>query len=205
MLVQEAQAAAPTNATSFSVTLNSPTTQGNSLVVCIGTDGSSANPVVSTVTLGGNADNFASVTSNNTNEGSWIWVDPNCTGGQTTVTINTTTGSGTLQMLAQVMEFSSVLSPSPVDKTSSGTSASSTSWSSLATATTAQDNELIIGTVFAFHSGGPAPVISGPASAAWINIAGATSPGNFAMMSGYSISYPTGAFTYNGTTTAACA
>ena len=90
-LVQAATATG-TSAT-ITVTLESATTAGNCLVVCVA-NGGSFNGVVTGITLGGAAGNFGALASGGNPSTSAavasIWADPNCAGGQTSVTITTT-------------------------------------------------------------------------------------------------------------------
>jgi len=78
-LVQSKSATAAASST-VSVTLTSATTAGNMLVVCVVTSASPSNPTVTGITIGGSADNFASVVSagdpNANAETTVIWARP---------------------------------------------------------------------------------------------------------------------------------
>lgn len=182
------------SAATGTVTLTSNTTAGNCLIVCFGLDGTVANPVVSGVTIGGSADNFAAAVATNPHEGAAIWADANCAGGQTAVAFTTGSGSGTLTVAVTVMEWSGLQFPATVDQVNSNNSASSGTWTTNATPTTLQASEVIIGTVFSFHSGGTTIT---PPGAPWNNIAGSVG-GNFIQETGWQVAAATGAFTYNG-------
>src|SRR5690348_9538589 len=101
--------------TSLSLTLGSATTAGNCLIVCIAGDAAATNPAVTGITLGGAAGNFAQVlTAGSTSADAIttsIWADPNCAGGQTSVTV-TFTVSGTFGICVTVMEWSGLLTAS---------------------------------------------------------------------------------------------
>jgi hypothetical protein len=186
------QAATPVQATSIS--LPGPTTAGNCVVVVLGIYTAAGAPSVSGVTLGGAAGNFAAGAAANTTgggdfQGLFIWVDPNCAGGQTAIAVsgsNLTFPLGIGGLMAY--EFSGAVTASIVDKTSTDTGGVSTTWTSLATATTTVANEIWVGGCL----NGSNP--TGPASP-WVNVA--APPNGF--VSGYQIATATGAATYSGT------
>jgi len=98
------------SAASTTLTLNLPhsTVAGNTLIVAAVTVGTSSNPSISAVTIGGVADNFASVQSNGAGGDECIiqtWADVNCVGGQTAVVLTATGGVGTQGILAVAMEW----------------------------------------------------------------------------------------------------
>src|SRR3954469_386463 len=133
----------------------------------VSSSGTTANGSISGVTLGGAAGNFASAASVGASADASItacWVDPNCAGGQSSVVISTTGGSGTLALMASVYEFDNLVASSPADKSSGNVS--TVAWTSNATTTTAQANEIFVGQVFI--TGSSAPTITGPASP-WTN------------------------------------
>lgn len=114
------------NSASFS--LDSSTGSGNLLVAAISSYTASG-PSVSGITLGGSADNWASVTSAaDTSTQTWIWYDESCAGGQTSINV-----SGSNLQLASgygfvvIYEFANA---GPLDQSSSNHSSNSTSYTS---------------------------------------------------------------------------
>lgn len=201
-LVQTKQGSAASG--SLTITLDAPTTAGNALIVVLASSGTTANPTsVSSVTLGGSAGNFASASTFGSASDAAVgatWLDLNCVGGQTSVAITMTGGSGTIATLATVYEWSGLISVSPFDKTSGGVSAGATSWSSGTTAAVSQPSELLIGGTFVTVSGST-PTITGPSSP-WTNfsqIAQVQGSFNDAWMSGYQVVSSGGTATYSGT------
>lgn len=185
---------------SLTITLTSNTTAGNCLVVCV-MCGSNDSTVftVSGITLGGSAGNFAKAAGNNStgggNSDTEIWTDQNCAGGQTSVVI---TASGTaLEMCAWVMEWSGILTTAAVDKTNSTNTASNT-WTSGATGTLSQSNELVVGVVGEFWGG--SLTYTGPSSP-WTNLTQLSQSSQAYLLAGYQVVSATTAQTYNGTAT----
>lgn len=194
MSITLVQSGSNTSTGGVTVTLGANTTAGNCLVALI----SGTNGTVSGVKLGGAAGNWALQASNTTACDVEIWADPNCAGGQTSVAVTSSTGGG---ITCQVYEFSGVVLASPLDKTANN-SASSTSWTSTATATTTLASEAWVGVVGTADSG---LTLSGPASP-WNNSSSLTATskgGNVQSLSGYQITSSTGAATYAGTGTSA--
>lgn len=192
-LVQHAQGSA--QASSVTVTLGSNTTAGNCVVAAIGiiTNGNFANTTVSSITLGGSAGNFSQLAAD-ADGSAFIWADPNCAGGQTSVAVTAAAGT---QIFADVYEFSGLVSSSVLDKNSTGDNGSgSTSWTSGATATTTRPVEAWIGVV---ATGGDLTA-TGPSSP-WTNEPQQAFGGKFGAteLSGYQITSATGAATYSGT------
>jgi len=177
-------------ANSLTVTLASPTTAGNCLIVCVASLNATTPASISGITLGGSADNFAAAVSNTAQTASaFIWVDPNCAGGQTSVVISgshLTVSAGNGGVI--VYEVSGLAASSVADKTSSSNAASGTTWTSAATATTTQASEFWVGVADAFNPVGP--------SSPWSNTAAGTSA-----IAGQQIVSSTGTATYNGTCT----
>lgn len=187
-----------TSANTLTVTIPS-TTAGNCLVVCVGaTSGNGTAPTVTGVTLGGAAGNFSAlVTKTATNgisaaDGAFIWADPNCAGGQTSVVIsgtNLNVASGTGGVV--VYEVSGLLLSAVLDKSSSGSSGTNTAtWSSGTTATTTQTNEFWVGCVV---GGGTVTAPGAP----WTD----SGAGFSHMAAGTQIVSATGTATYNSTQT----
>lgn len=187
-----------TIANTLTVTIPS-TTAGNCLVVCVGAaSGNATAPALTGVTLGGAAGNFgALVTKTATNgisaaDGAFIWADPNCAGGQTSVVIsgtnlNVTAGVGGVV----VYEVSGLVLSAVLDKSSSGSSGTNvTTWSSGATATTAQASEFWVGCVVGSGT------VTAPGSP-WTD----SGAGLSHMAAGTQIVSATGTATYNSTQT----
>jgi hypothetical protein len=191
----QAKSATGTSATSLTVTLNSNTTAGNCLVVCVGTEESTDNPTVSGITLGGSAGNFASASTayNNTYINAAIWIDPDCAGGQTSVVISMTGGTGSGPAIcAWVMEFSGVATSAPLDKAPAGQNNQAATWTSGSTGTLSQASEIAIGCVYIDGS----PVTPG---SPWTELALVDESGYYLAV-GYQVVSATTALTYNGTT-----
>jgi len=191
------------NTSPLAITLDNPTTAGNSLIIVVAVSGTSSSPSISTPTLGGAADNFVRdftagdpATDASVNE---TWRDQPCTGGQTAVSIAFTGGAGTFAIFATVYECDD-LAASPFDKTASSVNSGSTSWSSTATATTSQASERCFGSVFGTNA--PAGVtVTGPSSP-WVNQAQlsiAQGTFNSVYMSGSLDLVAPAAATYSGT------
>lgn len=98
MVVQTAEGSAG-SLTTLNLTFGKTTTKGNLIVVGVAGWGDSFNPVVSAVTIGGAADNFAVVpnTSNTTSDDAMttsFWADPDSGTTGTAIAITATGGSG---------------------------------------------------------------------------------------------------------------
>ncbi|HEV2252532.1 MAG TPA: hypothetical protein VGS06_05000, partial [Streptosporangiaceae bacterium] len=201
-LVQSASAVTATGgSTTLTVSLPAVTTAGNCLVVCVTTAGGTG-ATVTGITLGGSADHFAvaKATQNGTSVDCEIWTDPNCAGGQSTVVI---TLSGSADCTAEVMEFTGIPA-SPVDKTAGSTGTSAT-FTSGATAALAQSAEIAIGVAAATSSGGTGLNVTGPPS--WGNFTQLSSSGGggshvYSLISYLGVS-STAAQTYQGTVSSA--
>jgi hypothetical protein len=182
--------------TTVTVTLTTPTTAGNCLVVYVGTVQGTTNPTVSGITLGGAAGNFASAKTqnNNADTDAEIWVNWNIAGGQTSVVVTFAAGTGTGQEnIALVEEWSGILaSSSPVDSpTANGASGVGLAPSSGSTGTLSQASELVVGAI----SGGT--TLAGPAPP-WVNETVVTA-GSLGLLAGHQAVSSTGAQTYSGT------
>lgn len=142
-----------------------PTTAGNCLIAYVATDQGTTNPTVSGITLGGAAGNWASARSQNNNAdlNNEIWVDWNCTGGQTAVAVTVAGGSGAGGfVVVRVEERAGILATStPVDQVN-GANGNSAAPASGNTPTLSQANEIVVGAI----TGGA--TITGPASP-WVN------------------------------------
>jgi hypothetical protein len=154
-LVQSASGTA-TAGTTVTVTLGAGTTAGNCLVVKVGATQNVTNPVVSGITLGGAAGNFALAKAENS-AGSCqceIWTDQSCAGGQTSVVVTFTAGSGSLLTMAAVAEeWSGIKASGAVDQTNGGASSGAASWSSGSSGTLSSANEVVLGAVYTGNPG----------------------------------------------------
>lgn len=136
-VVQSAQGTA--TASPGTVTLAGATRAGNTLIAMASVrNAGSSNGTLSTVTLGGAADNFAQAASFGSGTGPaqlYWWLDPLCAGGGTTVIFTTTGGAGAEALTMSVLEVGGMI-PIPagagaVDASSgSVTAAGSAIWNS---------------------------------------------------------------------------
>lgn len=175
--------------------LAAATTAGNCLAVCVMSKNVSGAASVSGITLGGSADNFASLVAAHENSGAgafddaFIWADPGCAGGQTAIAIsgsNLGLASGTGGVV--IYEASGLAASSVLDVSHSGNGVTA-AWSSGTTATTTQASELWVGCAANGQTG-----LSGP-GAPWNN----TTPGSTAAIAGQQVVSATGTATYNST------
>ncbi len=186
--------------TTVTVTLGKATQAGNCLLVITGTTYSTTNPAVSGVTLGGSAGNFGSLYSEGLSGGDSIvsfWADPDCAGGQTSVAVTVSGGSGSGLVAVSVLEVSGLASTLAglLGQSAGTTDSSGTSWTSGATAATSQADELWVGGVCTYTLD---EIITGPGSP-WHNFAqqgGGTHP---SAMAGYQVATATGTAEYAGT------
>jgi hypothetical protein len=123
-------------ANSFNVTVGAPT-DGNTLIAVISTRGTNGN-MVTNISQTGASWSRASQATNTAGVTVSIWYAPNVSNASTTVTINL---ASALFASASVMEYSGVLSASPVDQTASA-DGDSTNAVTGTTSTTAQGDEL---------------------------------------------------------------
>lgn len=193
-MVAFVQVASNTGGSSVTVTLGSGTTAGNCLVACIAMGNGGTLASVSSVKLGGAADNWAQLKAvgdlTTGAEQLAVWADPNCAGGQTAVAITVT---GAAVTLAYVFEFSGIATASILDQFGTFDSAGGTgSTFSVSTGgATTQASELAVGCVYGFST-----TITGPGSP-WVNQATLTSTTR-TLQAGYDILSSTGTVTYSG-------
>jgi hypothetical protein len=184
--------------TALTVTLSTPAKAGNCLVACIG--GYDTN-VVTGVVSSASADQWgttAAVTASTGAETCEIWTDPDCAGGNATVSCSVTNGG---LVIMQVFEFAGVAASSPVDGSpaSAVSALQVSSWSSGATGT-ASAGDLVIGASCGF-SGSGAYTLTGPGGS-WTNeayIATSLSSIWVRLITGYQVLSGSGAATYSGT------
>lgn len=173
-----------------------PTTAGNCLVVCFGSNAGTTNPQISAITLGGSADNWqaARTAYNSSFSNAAVWVDPDCAGGQTAVAITCTGGTGLVPGIAgYVFEVPGVQAV-PVDQ-GAGANSGATAWSTGATGALAQASEIAFGVVGTPTS---SVAINGPA-APWVLETKATVSGALGVLAGYQLPATAAALTYAGT------
>lgn len=208
VVVQTAKNAA--TGASTTVTLGSPTTPGNCLVAEVISAGTSTNPTVSGITLGGSAGNWGVVaTEGNSGDHavSTSWADPACAGSQTSVVVSLTGGSGTLAALVWVYEVSGMpaLIAGMLDKSAVLSSAGFvSSWTLGPTATTTQASEICFG-LAGGNTNNTTVATYTPPGTLWTNQAqqGLANVGgsgfSFGGVCGYQILGATGTVSYNGT------
>jgi hypothetical protein len=190
-VIQASTVSAAVSLTSATVTLPNPTRAGNTLVACVSTNGNTTNPAVSGLTLGGAPDNWISAVVNKTDFGDEIWYDPNCAGGQTSITVNCAGGAGgSPKIYLTVYEVAGTLT---ADQISTGFGSSVTSWSSGTTASTTQPNEIFFGV--SIDSPASAPVVTGVGG--WVSEG--TSVGAFGQTTGFQNVSSVGTGTFSGT------
>ena len=193
-VIQAAPVVQAASLTTATVTLANPTGAGNSLVVAVTAGALTTPPSVSGITLGGSADNFTAVETNTAGSvvRGAVWYDPGCAAGQTSVVVTCTGGVGSSPAIyVAVYEVSGVL---VADKHTSAIGAAVTTWSSGATAATAQANEIFIAAATGTTS---VPAVTGVGT--WTTLTNST--GTYDQISGSQIVSSTGTATFSGTMT----
>ena len=193
------------SASTVTVTLGSPTTSGNCLVVTVVSANATTNATLSGITLGGVTGNFAQVASVGTPGGTAIlywWADPGCTGGQTSVQVSVTGGVGTGYLMASVLEVSGLpAAPAArlLDQSSMNDSSSTaaTSWTSNTTGQTAKAAELWVGLFGAYVQS----TTTGPGGS-WTDLTVQQPSGQGTLLTGYQVTSSTAAASFAGTTSA---
>lgn len=181
------------------ITFSTATTAGNCIIVGSGSAKGTTNPVITGVTLGStaftaqaNGENAAA------NSDSEIWYLQNCPGGQTTVTVTYSAGSGTnFGEAAWAMEWSGLATSSVLDTHPAGGSGTSTAFTSNSTGTLAHANEVLIGACSAVAL---TETITGPGSP-WTLLA-AQSQSFLHSLVGYQVVSATTSQAYSGTLSA---
>ena len=178
------------------VTLGSPTTASNCLVACValGSGGSLAS--VTSIKLGGSADNWAQLKAvgdlTTGAEQLAVWADPNCAGGQTSVVMQPAVANTNVMY---VFEASGIAPSSILDQFGTADSGGSQTGPSFSVSTggaTTQASELAVGCVYGYNQ-----TITGPSSP-WVNES-TVSNGTRTLQAGYQILSSTGTVTYSGT------
>lgn len=176
------------SANSTSLSFGSNTTPGNTIVVCVGAFDNS--PVISGVTIGGLADNFAQAVAPGVGGKCWagMWVDFNCGQAATGLVVS---GSGLTvdSNNGGVVAYEISGGFSLVDQSASQGTSGSANWSSGTAPATTQANEIWIGCCDTNH-----PVATEDAAF--------TSTHLQYMAAGYKIVSSTGTPAYSGTQTA---
>lgn len=113
-VVQTSAVAAGSSLTTLSIVFPQTTTAGNTLVVTLGTVGSSASPTASGMTIGGVADHFGQVVlaPDTVATVSEIWACPNAVATGTTVVVTMGGGSGTCRTVGVGYELANMLATS---------------------------------------------------------------------------------------------
>lgn len=185
-----------TTGTSLTITL-SATTAGNTLVITAVSSCTPANPTISGITLGGTSIGSQVATAGSVSadsQSSFMWEATNIAGGQTSVVITFTTGN-TGSICATVMEWNGLGTADASGVSANGTSG--TTFSSGASGTTKQANEVAIGCCGAFNGSGIG-TITGPSSP-WSNLTQETSAStHVGLLTGYDVLSATGTATYSG-------
>lgn len=188
-LVQHASGTASSGST-VTATFGSNTASGNTIIACV----SNKNGLtVSSVALTGSSDTWAQAAAA-VNSGfslhTEIWYDNGNSAGHTGVTV-TLSASGTSGFELDIYEWSGIVTSSPLDKTSTNF-ATSSSFTSNATATLSQASEVAFGSVVDGNT-----TITGPSSP-WTNEPQLTAAGSCTQMSGYQQVSATTALSFAG-------
>lgn len=154
-IVQSARAQVTDTSTVVNVSFPSPTTLGNTIVVLIAC-GSNSAPTVTSVTIGGAADNFGAISGAAGAAGSFntfIWVDPNSATSSPQVTVTMNPGAGSMEGVSvYAYEVNGLLktntASSVTDVSATGSTAGATSVITSAVSTT-NTSELAIGIALA--------------------------------------------------------
>jgi hypothetical protein len=199
-LVQTTPNATATAGTTLTMTFSAGTTAGNCVVIKVGSNQALLAALISGVTLGGAAGNFARAirsSSGSSSSNAEIWADPNCTGSQTSVVATFAGGSGgTIGYAGIAEEWSNLLTTSPLDKPASLSGTGTTSWQSTSTGALSQTAEMAAAVVSA--AGGTGITITGPSSP-WTNSSQINASTDVAVMAGQQVVSATTALNYSGT------
>jgi len=197
------------------VTITAPAA-GNCLVAVIGAVSGDAAPSVTSVKTGTAAENWAqAIATTDPDVLSTIWTDAGTTSSATTVNVvvafgKTAAAGDQASVQVDVYEVANAASFSVVDASAASAPGNdSAAWSSGATGTTVQPNEITFGAVVAAPDAGGTATLTGPSG--WTNepvltVASLVLPsGTFSVyqVSGYQPLTATGSVTYAGTITAA--
>lgn len=196
----------------------SNTAAGNCLVAVFSVNGASATPTVSSVTTNGTAENWA-LAKKDADGFIFFYVDPDTGGGQKIVDVNlalgfTATTSNSACITVDIYEVSGLGVTVTVDQTITDDQDTTpgTTWTSTATPTTTQANEIWFGAVSVSPSAANTTSTITPAGS-WTNettlsssiqVGGTSTSDKFETFqrSGFEVVGSTGAATYNGTCSA---
>lgn len=198
-LVQHASSST-NSGTTLTATFGANTTVGNCLIAAFTAATGGTAPTVSSVHIGGVADNFASAKEGTSAAGirDAIWTDQNCGQASTALAVAVSATSG---IALDAFEWAGVKTSAALDKSNTGT-ATASPWSSGASGTLTQAAEVAFGVVGVLPQSGT-PTITGPASP-WTNesqisfTAGGLAA---AQMAGFQQVSATTSLTYSGTVT----
>ena len=189
-----------TGATSGTITLTfgSAVAAGNTVVVCFASNGNTANPVISGITLGGSADNFTAANTTLGSSGadgcSQIWYDPGVgVSSATSVAVSYGSGNGGTDEFAIAYEVPGTIT---LDRIASHIAAGSASWTSSATATTSQANEIFFGAC----GGYPSTTLAATGVGTWTTVR-STAGSQIYALTGYQVVSSTRTCTFSGTQT----
>lgn len=193
-IVQVAQASAAT--TTVTATFANNIAAGNSVVVCIEGYATVSGTFIGSVSPSSGADTYTQAISDINTDDSSIWYILSSAGGYKSVTVTSNqTGYGANVWIYEVATLTAL------DKTSNGPGGTGTSFTSNATATTTQANEIWFGVGGGVGVASSSDTASGPAG--WTNESSQNynNPvgGQCAGVSGYKIVSSTGTATYSGT------
>lgn len=191
--------------TSGTITLPGNTGAGNCLVVLVSVFGTSANPSVESVTIGGAADHFAQAGDEITAAaapGCYAWIDEDCAVEATAVSVTLTGGGGTIGATVTVMEWLNIATSAAVDQSAGGDSSSAGStFSTGNTLPTSQPEEVLVGMAATFGYSFSPPSIAGPTTG-FTDLATQNlnvGSNSISTVAGYEIVSATGMASYSGT------
>lgn len=190
----------------ISPAFTSNTTSGNALIACVtllSIDGAGS---IASVNTNGTTENWALAKGTSSTAVFFcydaIWADPNTGGGQKIINVGLTFSTASADAAGacvDIYEVSGLATSSILDKSASGIGASTTAWTSTATATTTQASEIAFGSLGCTAIS--TPTVTAPGSP-WTEetTLTAASAQTVVHKSGFNILSSTGAITYNGTT-----
>jgi hypothetical protein len=165
---------------------------------------------VSSVQLGGAADNFTQAFSQTVTANQWVnavWLDPNCAGGQTAVKVTASGSNSTTQINLFAYEISGYYPGYPLDiLVANVNTQNNTAWT--ITGTNTQKDTLWVGAIAGWRNGA-ALSITGPSSPWTANgtteVDNSVSSANFTSLAGFTnaVTGGAGSVTFNGTVNAA--
>ncbi len=188
-------------ALSLTLTLDSPTLGGTGLAVMVASAApGDAAPVVSGMTIGGAASNFARFATYGDPSNDWstldLWTCPNAPSGQTVIVVTFGGTAASPSVMGSALEITGLFTSGVNDKSAGAVGTASGAFSSGATATLSQVNEVAIGAVGA---GGPNfPTLVGPGGA-WTSLPQVTAASGRALLTAYDVVSAVTPVTFSGT------